>query len=279
VSTNVAIYAPGPVPQKLDDSFLRWTHAELHRIAGNLRQLGEGGGGGVTVHNSLTGRDVADAHPISAVTGLQAALDGKEASLGNPVVDGYLLSSTAAGARSWVAPPAGVTDHGLLTGLSDPDHPIAAISGLQTELDKIPDWNVAYRGASSGQSLGSLTTTSQQLLFTTAFNSISDSVSVTTDRLTFLEAGSYLVFCDLSLACSSAPNNFTINFQIRSGSGAVVHTRDFQVTFSVTRLSLFTLWPENRAVNDQYRFWLTGNASFTLLNVVSNLKVAVVKVG
>jgi hypothetical protein len=29
----------------------------------------------------------------------------------------------------------GVTDHGALTGLSDPDHPIAAVSGLQVALD------------------------------------------------------------------------------------------------------------------------------------------------
>lgn len=40
-----------------------------------------GGGGGVTVHNNLTGRSVADAHPISAVTGLTAALAGKAATV------------------------------------------------------------------------------------------------------------------------------------------------------------------------------------------------------
>jgi hypothetical protein len=45
VSTDPAIYAPGPVPQELDKRFLRWVHAELHRIAANLRQLGEAGGG------------------------------------------------------------------------------------------------------------------------------------------------------------------------------------------------------------------------------------------
>ena len=32
------------------------------------------GGGGVTVHNDLTGRSDADAHPISSITGLAAAL-------------------------------------------------------------------------------------------------------------------------------------------------------------------------------------------------------------
>lgn len=34
-----------------------------------------GGGGGVTVHNDLTGRSDADAHPISAITGLQASIN------------------------------------------------------------------------------------------------------------------------------------------------------------------------------------------------------------
>ena len=41
---------------------------------------GGGGGGGVTDHAALTGRSGADQHPISAVTGLQAALDAKAAS-------------------------------------------------------------------------------------------------------------------------------------------------------------------------------------------------------
>lgn len=36
-----------------------------------------GGGGGVTVHSLLSGRTVADAHPISAITGLQGVIDGK----------------------------------------------------------------------------------------------------------------------------------------------------------------------------------------------------------
>jgi len=41
---------------------------------------GGGGAGGVTEHAALTGRDAADAHPISAVTGLTSALAGKQPS-------------------------------------------------------------------------------------------------------------------------------------------------------------------------------------------------------
>jgi hypothetical protein len=57
-----------------------------------------------------------------------------EPALGNPASDGYILSSTAAGARSWIANPAGVTDHGALTGLDDDDHTniYAAINAAKT---------------------------------------------------------------------------------------------------------------------------------------------------
>jgi hypothetical protein len=36
---------------------------------------GGSGGGGVSMHNLLTNRNLADQHPISAITGLQAAID------------------------------------------------------------------------------------------------------------------------------------------------------------------------------------------------------------
>lgn len=65
-------------------------------------------GGGVTVHNALTGRSTVDSHPMSAITGLQSALD-------------------AAGA---------IPSHSVLTDREAVDsHPIVAITGLQTALD------------------------------------------------------------------------------------------------------------------------------------------------
>lgn len=66
-------------------------------------------------------------HAISDITSLESALLGKEASLGNPTVDGYVLSSTIAGVRSWVASasgsgvPNGGTDGQVLTKLSSTD--------------------------------------------------------------------------------------------------------------------------------------------------------------
>jgi hypothetical protein len=108
---------------------------------------GGGGTGGVTDHGALTGLSDPD-HPIAAVQGLQAALDGKSATGHTHTLDN--LSDVATGGATngqslvftsgnWgpatVNSGGGVTDHGLLTGLSDPDHPIAAVVGLQTALD------------------------------------------------------------------------------------------------------------------------------------------------
>jgi hypothetical protein len=41
---------------------------------------------------------------IANIAGLQGALDGKEAGLGNPAADGYVLTSDAQGNRSWTPP-------------------------------------------------------------------------------------------------------------------------------------------------------------------------------
>ena len=54
-------------------------HALDHHLA-NITALlasgaGSGGGSGVTAHNLLSNRNLPDQHPISAITGLQAALD------------------------------------------------------------------------------------------------------------------------------------------------------------------------------------------------------------
>ena len=74
-------------------------------------------GSSPTVHNALSGRSDIDAHPATSIsntpagniaaTTVQAAINEldseKEPSLGNPTVDGHVLSSTVSGTRSWVA--------------------------------------------------------------------------------------------------------------------------------------------------------------------------------
>lgn len=42
------------------------------------RQIGGGGSGGTSDHSKLSNRDAADQHPMKAITGLEAALDGKQ---------------------------------------------------------------------------------------------------------------------------------------------------------------------------------------------------------
>ena len=128
------------------------------------------GGGGVTVHGDLTGRSVVDQHPIGAITGLNTALNGKAAtghthddryytqsevkdqldgkadtSHQHPVTDLETTGAPSAatylrGDGVWATPSGGgeggTTDHALLTNRDAVDqHPIGAISGLQSALD------------------------------------------------------------------------------------------------------------------------------------------------
>ena len=47
------------------------------------------GGGGTSDHSKLTNRDAANQHPITAITGLQTALDGKADAADIPSLEGY----------------------------------------------------------------------------------------------------------------------------------------------------------------------------------------------
>jgi len=105
---------PPPVPEKV------WTYYDMAEdpsaiyswspLAEEWFAAGTSGGPVTGDHNDLTGRSAADAHPTSAVTGLDAA-----------------LSALAA---------ADITVHGDLTGRSDADsHPTSAITGLDAALN------------------------------------------------------------------------------------------------------------------------------------------------
>lgn len=56
------------------------TEAKENLVAAinEARQTGGGGAGGTSDHQKLSNRDAADQHPIAAITGLEAALDGKQ---------------------------------------------------------------------------------------------------------------------------------------------------------------------------------------------------------
>ena len=62
--------------------------------------------GGLTLGTALTDANIASS----------ATWNAKEAGLGNPTTDGYVLSSTALGVRSWIAPASGGT--GTVTSVS-----------------------------------------------------------------------------------------------------------------------------------------------------------------
>lgn len=73
----------------------------------------------------LTGRVFSIPPAAAGVDGYLLGADwttfnGKEPALGNPAADGYLLSSTAAGVRSWVAPPTGGSGSGLFSWMTPP---------------------------------------------------------------------------------------------------------------------------------------------------------------
>ena len=74
--------------------------------------------------------------PVSTAT--QTALDNKEDSLGNPTTDGYVLSSTSAGVRSWVAQSSGgggqvdsvVAGTNCTVDSTDPVNPIINVTDM-----------------------------------------------------------------------------------------------------------------------------------------------------
>lgn len=70
------------------------TEAKENLVAAinEARQTGGGGAGGTSDHQKLSNRDAADQHPIAAITGLEAALEGKQPT-GN-----YLTNEALAGA-------------------------------------------------------------------------------------------------------------------------------------------------------------------------------------
>lgn len=86
-----------------------------------------------------------DAWMDSVETAIGQTDDGWEAHVATATVHvpsggsaGHVLTKVTGttGDYAWAAPSAGgASDHGALTGLSDPDHPIAAVVGLQAALD------------------------------------------------------------------------------------------------------------------------------------------------
>ena len=64
-------------------------------------------GSGASLAASGTGTIAATSVPVAGVTGLTPSAIGAEPALGNPSTNGYILSSTTGGTRSWIAPSSG----------------------------------------------------------------------------------------------------------------------------------------------------------------------------
>jgi hypothetical protein len=112
-----------------------WTHIQTEDLRGKVpsNQVGGGGGGGVTDHGSLGGLADDDHTQYALVTGNRAFtgnvtlpslnMSGHIINYAGSPSDGQVLGWVTANSRfEAVTNPAGVTDHGALTGLADDDH-------------------------------------------------------------------------------------------------------------------------------------------------------------
>jgi hypothetical protein len=92
-----------------------------------------GGGGGSNDHNLLINRDLADQHPMEAITGLDTALGAK---LDDAPIDGILYGRQDGGWTAVSSGGTGTNDHTQLINRDQASqHPIAAITDLQTTLN------------------------------------------------------------------------------------------------------------------------------------------------
>lgn len=65
------------------------TTESKNNLVAAINEAAQTGGGGTSDHSQLTNRDTANQHPITAITGLQTALDGKADAADIPSLEGY----------------------------------------------------------------------------------------------------------------------------------------------------------------------------------------------
>lgn len=66
-----------PYIDSVSKHWMVWDVTSGEYVDTGISAEGQGGGGGTSDHSQLTNRSAANQHPISAITGLQTALDGK----------------------------------------------------------------------------------------------------------------------------------------------------------------------------------------------------------
>lgn len=122
---RVAGYDPDPLNPKTGTAFAPGKVVDLAEIMDENPTPGYqavflSGGGGVTDHALLTGRSTADAHPMSAITGLVTELAGKATSAQGAKADTAVQPTTLAAHEADTTSVHGIADTGALVVTTDP---------------------------------------------------------------------------------------------------------------------------------------------------------------
>lgn len=123
--------------------------------------FGGGGGGGTTDHSQLTNRGLADAHPISSVTGLQGGLDAK-APLANPTLSGNVgVPTRTAGDSSANAASTAFIQAALAALLNSAPSTLDTLNEIAVALGNDPNFATTILNALAGKQPLALVTNSQ----------------------------------------------------------------------------------------------------------------------
>jgi hypothetical protein len=147
-----------------------------------------GGGGGTTIHNELTGRDADDAHPISAITGLEDELDAKLETVDTNDIVNHAVTNTK------LAQMNANTVKGRLSGNGTPqDIPMADLpisTATQTALDNRQLLARVSDTATANFNLSSKTWNNREVFLVVDVNDITVTLDVEVDTVLIRKIGS-----------------------------------------------------------------------------------------
>jgi hypothetical protein len=157
----------------------------------------------VYIYNHSIGSYASTVNGVAPIAGnitLLPSSIGAESSLGNPSVNGYILSSTTGGVRSWIAPPTNSFITSLTTSGS------SGSSSVNTGVLNIPTYTLSGLG---GQSSSNILTALAGLSYSTAAN-----VRMTGASTFTLDTNVY--------ALNSALSNYPLTSSLGTGAYATI---------------------------------------------------------